>query len=94
MPGHRIIERAARMDMDVAAKPDAVTPDLAALRRKFLGPKSAEAAVGTEIPSSEAKDDVEIVWVQPNDAVHGDPKGAPKAVVVSKTKQKIIGMQG
>ena len=89
MPNFRVVRKGAATEDAPTAKPDAVGPDLAALRRKYLG----EAVDAAPPPDAAARDDGgEIVIVEPNDD-RGRRRGAgPKAVVVSKGK--VSGVQG
>jgi hypothetical protein len=87
------------------AKPEAQTPDLQTLRKKYLREKflSDDAAGGgyqdgepNGNPAADAAgDDTEIVLVEPKVAPHPLDRGSrPKAIVVSTTQKKIIGKQG
>jgi hypothetical protein len=85
------------------AKPEAQTPDLETLRRKYLREKFLNDAGGGH-PNGEpngqpatdaAGDDTEIVLVEPKAAPHPLDRGSrPKAIVISRSKKKIIGEQG
>ena len=76
----------------LAPEPDVGTPDLAALRRKFLGAAGSEQAppvdydVGTG--ADEYKD--EIVAIRTDD----DTPSAQKSIVVDGEGEDIIGLQG
>ena len=90
MPKFRVVKKGAAADAAARAKPDAVSPDLAALRRKYLGesPDHASASDAEAAPD----DDGEILVVE-HKAAEGRRRGAgPKGVVVSKGK--ISGVQG
>ena len=78
---------------------DATTPDLATLRRKYLGDSAAEEA--EEVPNGYldsldgAPDEDMIVAVEPETAVDPWSRSArPKAKVISGAKKTIIGSQG
>ena len=84
------------------AKPEAHTPDMKTLRRKYLREKFLEGTDGlstnepNEVPAADASgDDTEIVLVEPKTAPHPLDRGSrPKAVVISTKDKKIIGTQG
>lgn len=51
LPGSRLVEKAAGQDPEgLRAGPEEVTPDVAMLRRKYLGTDEAEAGPGEEYP--------------------------------------------
>jgi hypothetical protein len=74
----------------IGPAPDATTPDLDALRRKYLGPAVAAEPISK---GPAALDDDTIVSVEP-DAGEDGPGGVPKAVIVSNTERRVIGTQG
>ena len=86
------------------AKPEAQTPGLETLRKKYLREKfltnpggGHEDGEPNGQPAADAggDDDTEIVLVEPKVAPHPLDRGSrPKAVVVSSTKKKIVGEQG
>jgi hypothetical protein len=100
LQGYRLVEPPADIEADLepAARlpPEADTPDLETLRRKFLG----QAAAAPAPPISQelsAQPDVEdaIVTVVPESA--GDPSftaAQPKTVVISGKEKRVIGTQG
>jgi hypothetical protein len=95
MPNYRLVEKLESPARSAVA--DAVTPDLATLRRKFLGQDAAAAsptrrarAAAAEEPQTDEND--AIVLVEPKSSNPRDRGAGPKAVVISKGK--IIGMQG
>lgn len=84
---------------------EAVTPDLEALKAKYLNQGASspdyDAAVAesveleaAEAPEEESPEDV-IVAVVPKSSLHPWDRGArPKAVVISGSTKKIVGQQG
>jgi hypothetical protein len=86
------------------AEPEAQTPDLQTLRKKYLREKFLSNAAGGGYQDGEpngqpaadaAGDDTEIVLVEPKEAPHPLDRGSrPKAIVVSTSQKKIIGKQG
>ena len=85
------------------AKPEAQTPDLDTLRKKYLREKFLSDAEGgyqdrepNGQPAADADgDDTEIVLVEPKVAPHPLDRGSrPKAVVISSKQKKIVGEQG
>ena len=99
LPGRTVVRSApARPDAGTWAPPDATTPDIAALRRKYLGDAAASAArrdAGTYVPDAGAEGrEAVIVPVEsthPRDAHERGP--GTKGVVVSDDG-KVIGVQG
>jgi hypothetical protein len=73
----------------IGPAPEATTPDLDALRRKYLGPEGA----GQPISKGPVLDEDAIVSVEP-DAGEDAQGGVPKAVIVSNTERRVIGTQG
>jgi hypothetical protein len=86
------------------AKPEAQTPDLETLRKKYLretflsdaGGGGHEGVEPNGQPAADAAgDDTEIVLVEPKVVPHPLDRGSrPKAIVVSTTQKKIVGEQG
>ena len=86
------------------AKPEAQTPGLETLRKKYLrekfltnpgGGHEDDEPNGQPVADAGGDDDTEIVLVEPKVAPHPLDRGSrPKAVVVSSTKKKIVGEQG
>ena len=86
------------------AEPEAQTPDLQTLRKKYLREKFLSDAAGGSYQDGEPNgqpaadaggDDTEIVLIEPKVAPHPLDRGSrPKAIVVSTTQKKIIGKQG
>ena len=87
------------------AKPEAETPDLKTLRKKYLRDKFLgttdngldQTGEPNPQPATDAgaDDDTEIVLVEPKTEPHPLDRGSrPKAIVVSTTQKKIIGQQG
>jgi hypothetical protein len=73
----------------IGPAPEATTPDLDALRRKYLGPEAAAEPVS----KSPVLDEDTIVSVEPDGEGNAPGEGA-KAVVVSNTERRVIGTQG
>jgi hypothetical protein len=99
MPGFHVASKTgSRNATDSARKrpaPDADTPDLKALRRKYLsGDSKRDTRQQTDARPVENDDD-EIVAVEPDDAEDSlDRVSRSKAIVVSGAKKKIVGKQG
>jgi len=105
MPGFRVASKAGpRAAADAAknrAAADANTPDLDALRRKFLRGDSQTAA-GRDAnrrkaaaPQVPQVDDDEIIAIEPTDALDArDRATRSKAIVVSGRSKRIVGKQG
>ncbi len=74
----------------IGPAPEATTPDLDALRRKYLGP----GAAGEPISKGPAALDEDTIVSVEADAGEDAPGGVPKAVVVSTTERRVIGTQG
>jgi hypothetical protein len=97
LPNFRFVEPMTPDSPASRAVADSVTPDLATLRRKFLGQDAANRTRGqldaatTENVQPE-NSDAEIVRVEPKNASSWGRGAGAKAVVISKGK--IIGMQG
>jgi hypothetical protein len=84
----RVVEAAPAADTARSVRPDAVSPDLATLRRKY----GLSAAADTEaLP--DAPDDTETVVVEPLNAAQSRGP-CRRAVTVSKRTGKIISIQG
>ncbi len=81
------------------APPEADTPDMEAIRRKYLGTgpeiaAGAQEAVSAEDQLSTSPGDT-VVWVRPAGQVDElAPGPGPKAVVIASDTKKIVGMQG
>jgi hypothetical protein len=99
LPGYRIVEQSAEDSADQAVEsvrrpPEAGTPDIRELRRKYFGLVD-EFANGPETVESDAApdDDDEIVTVEPeNKADAFDRGGRAKSVVISNGE--VTGSQG
>lgn len=96
MPNCRVVDEAETQDALHFSKAEATTPNLDALKRKYLG--SDDASSDSVEPEADAlggeNDDTEIVHVEPKNASARDRRARAKAVVVSKSQGKIIGTQG
>jgi hypothetical protein len=100
-PGHRIVARAQDEDaMAATVTPDEGTPDLAMLRKKFLGAEAASdnAAAVPQDDAADANpgsDNVEMVTIEPDErATPWDHGSRAKTVIVSGKEKRIIGSQG
>ncbi len=97
LPNFRFVETMAPDSPASRAVADSGTPDLATLRRKFLGQdattrtRGARGSANTETDQPDTGD-AEIVRVEPRNASPWGRGAGAKAVVISKGK--IIGMQG
>jgi hypothetical protein len=103
MPGFRIAEPEEAPLADAApgtarGAPEATTPDIAELRRKYFGEEADElaGAGGEAAVDAEAGDnDEEIVHVVPKDSADPwDRARRPKSVVFSHREKRVIGYQG
>jgi hypothetical protein len=86
-------DEAAGRERGVSAEPEETSPDIDALRRKYLGDDAdaAEADVG----ALDDESDDEIVAVRPaNPSDPFDQPARPKTVVVSGKDKRIVGQQG
>jgi hypothetical protein len=104
MPGYRLARKPkpgrAAADARASARraaPEARTPSLDALKRKYLGadaaPAPKKATRGADTKKRRGAD--RIVAVEPESAAHPwDRAARPKAVVVSGKDKKIVGRQG
>ena len=98
LPNFRFVEQAASDSQAQRAVADSVTPDLATLRRKFLGQdaatgtRSSRAATAESAQPDTGENAAAIVRVEPKNASPWSRGAGAKAVVISKGK--IIGMQG
>jgi hypothetical protein len=101
MPGVTIVRRLSDAERP-HPKPDAVTPDLATLRTKFLGPaggrgRPSDAADVEEAGDDSGPDDTVTLQVVPegsNTSDVGESSSGPKTVIISVSKGKVIGFQG
>jgi hypothetical protein len=105
MPGFRIAEPAEAPLADAAdaaprGLPEASTPDIADLRRKYFGDETGAAGpaamgdAGADAAPADDNDE-EIVHVVPKD--NSDPwdrARRPKAVVFSHSEKRVVGYQG
>jgi hypothetical protein len=96
LSGYRLATTQPAVDAQpvVRAAPEATTPDIEALRRKYLG---SEAAPGDDVSFGIGDDSAgdAIVAVQPETSTDPWSRGArPKAVVISGSEKKVIGSQG
>ena len=102
MPGFRVASKAGQRAAADAAQnrtaADANTPDLDALRRKFLRGDSQESAgqvADRRTSQTPQVDDDEIIVVEPTDALDArDRATRSKAIVVSGRSKRIVGKQG
>lgn len=103
MPGYTVrkTRKSSRDQADSARTPDAVSPDLETLKKKYLGGASAAAdAADSPAPAESGaapRYDDEIVPVEPRDRTRDGrlPGGSrAKRVVYSGASDKIIGRQG
>lgn len=99
MPNFRVVESLSEEDSRRRVAPEVVTPDLASLRRKFLGEdrrrgRDARDLGAAAVTTLEREDDgeSEIVLVEPKNANVRHRGAGPKAVVIANGK--IVGMQG
>ena len=107
MPGFRIAEPAEAPLADALPDttrglPEASTPDIEELRRKYFGEEAAAGEVaaaaanpGADAAANDDDNDEEIVHVVPKDS--GDPwdrARRPKSVVFSHKAKRVIGYQG
>jgi hypothetical protein len=93
-PGY-VISKPKATDARQQAKPDAVVPPIDAIRRKALkrGPGADASRVAAPISR---KRDTEVRLIEPKGR-NADASGramGPKAVIVSKSKGKIVSRQG
>jgi hypothetical protein len=93
VPNFRVVEPLSEEDSHRRIAPELVTPDLASLRRKFLGEdrrRGRDAAAATVV--REGGCESEIVLVEPKNANIRHRGAGAKAVVIANGK--IVGMQG
>lgn len=105
MPGHRVTRRAPAQDaLRTGVHPDEGTPDLAALRRKYLGDgddvdehaaDEGRAVAGPDaIPEDDDLED-EMVTLEPTVRTDPSDRGSRgKTVVISGRDKRIIASQG
>ena len=96
-PGSRVVDTGAGGARGAAAAADFDTPDLDALRQKYLGAagdaKKTGKAAKAKAPAP--ADEVSIVSVEKKQKRDPwDRSSRPKAVVVSDNEERIIGRQG
>lgn len=97
MPNYRVVDLDAGADASASTFADAAGLDLSDLKKKYGAHFSSEESTKTTDSANtdqEDDDDTEIVLVEPKDddaRIRGD---WPKAIVVSKGQQKIVGRQG
>ena|SRR4028119_2479583 len=92
MPNFRVVESLPEEDSRRRVAPEVVTPDLASLRRKFLG---EDRRRGRDVAAAAVREDdgeSEIVLVEPKNANIRHRGAGAKAVVIANGK--IVGMQG
>lgn len=95
MPNFRVVEPISEEDSRRRVAPEVVTPDLASLRRKFLGEDRRRGRdLSAAATTLEREDDCEseIVLVEPKNTNVRHRGAGPKAVVIANGK--IVGMQG
>lgn len=93
MPNFRVVESLPEEDSRRRVAPEVVTPDLASLRRKFLGEdrrRGRDVAGATVVREDDSES--EIVLVEPKNANIRHRGAGAKAVVIANGK--IVGMQG
>lgn len=97
MPKARIIERAAATKDAPTPLADALTPDTAALVRKYGGNLFLRSGVGTgmnELPSQDAggpEDSIESAEVE---VESGSKRVSRRVLLIDKGKKRIIGISG
>ena len=98
LPNYKRTIKKATIEHDVKTKPDSIMPDISILRKRYLGidnKKKAQAKKSN--PHSKKKleknRDTQVVYVEPKkgDSVR---KMRQKATFVSKSKKKVIGVEG
>jgi len=100
MPGYRVAEpgdEPAGDALDAArAAPEAATPDVEELRRKYFGEEAIEPdQVACNPGPDETGTDEEIVHLVPTDSADPwDRAKRPKAIVFSHRERKVVGYQG
>jgi hypothetical protein len=100
LPGYRLAPSREETDAPSAMPAvDEATPDLEALRQKFLGADASEAAEQPSRTSAGSEDSVEpedsIIAVEPKEATDPwDQSRRPKVVIVSGKDRRVIGTQG
>ena len=100
MPGFRVASKGTDKDaIDAAGRrpaADAETPDLQALREKYLSrDRQKYSRPAPDAAPADEPDDDEIVTVEPSDDTDArDRARRSKAVVVSGRTKRIIGKQG
>ncbi len=93
MPNFKVVEPGRGIDAVRRADTDATTPDLAALRKKYLGENAgAVSHNSTDAADADGGEASGIVLVKPKAATAQDRGVGPKAVVVSRGR--ITGKQG
>lgn len=104
MPGWEVVsEESAAVDSapNVSGEPEADTPDIDALRRKYLGEGAADvtgslASDYTDLGASEEGVEDAVIVVEPkqegSDVWEHGP--GPKTVIISGKEKRIIGAQG
>jgi hypothetical protein len=102
LPGYHLARRSAHVSgaagSDAApnrrsVEPDAATPSIAQLRRKYLGSRArADSDAAGLAPASSAEDEADIVNIEP-DGIDDEVRRHTKAVVIS-ADGKILGYQG
>jgi len=92
-PGSRVVDTGAGGALGATAAADFDTPDLDALRQKYLGKSAARKPTKPKAPAP--GDEVSIVSVEKKQKRDPwDRAARPKAVVVSDNEERIIGRQG
>src|SRR5437764_15322702 len=103
LPGHVLVSAPAPAsgETDAAdgyAAPEADTPDIAWIRRRYQGERSdADGLAGGDAGSAENGGSVSqgdtVAWVRPAGQVDAlAPGPGPKAVIISSDSKKIVGM--
>ena len=101
MPGWDVVsEESAAVDSApaVGAEPEAHTPDIDALRRKYLGEGTTDVTGSLASDNPEASEggvEDAVVVVEPKQAGDvWDHGPGPKTVIISGKEKRIIGAQG
>jgi hypothetical protein len=103
MPGWAVVsEESAAVDSapNISAEPEAHTPDIDALRRKYLGEGAADvtgslASDNTDLGASDEGVEDAVIVVEPKqEGDVWDHGPGPKTVIISGKEKKIIGAQG
>jgi hypothetical protein len=95
LPGHELVSEVDPADHEAAAEPDAVGPDIAALREKFLGAGAGGSDAAAAPPAAALNEHDQIVAVREKDVDDPyDHRARPKTVIVSGRDKRVVGRQG